>query len=109
MVFGCLQWQVIGQMFDAKVLVFDLHFWADVDLDRKHAFESSSVCVEVDQIGSHVSVNPMLMVVAADENSEVVPFAGCKFLYRHLLDHPRLTAFVDMPSASVSAAASASA
>ena len=91
MVLCCLQGEVVGEVFDFEVLVLDFHRRAFVDLNGEDAFECSAVLVQVDQVGGGVSVDPVLMMVASDQDSEVVPLVGGEFFEGKVANDPGLS------------------
>ena len=88
---SCLQWHVIGQVFDSEVLVLNFHRRPAMNLHGQHAFQDSAGFVEVDQVCGLVSVDPVLVMISFDQNTEVVPLVGGKFFHRHLTDNPWLS------------------
>ena len=49
-----------------------------------------ALLVEVDDVDGLMSVDPMAMVVAFDEDAEIVPLAGLELLDLQFVDDPRL-------------------
>ena len=47
---------------------------ADVNLHANQAFQPAPFFVVINDIGCHDSVNPMLVMIAADNDSVIVPF-----------------------------------
>ena len=87
--------EVVGEVLDAEVFVFDLEGGAGVELEGEHAFEGAAVFIEVDEVGGGVAVDPVLVVVAADEDAVVVPFVGGEFFEGEGGDDPGLAVWGD--------------
>lgn len=88
---GCgLQGHFIGQMLDAEILELNFHRGADVDLHSEHAFERATFFIEVDEIGGGMTVDPMLVMIAAHKHTKVLPFVRRKFFHFHGAGDPGL-------------------
>lgn len=94
-VLGGDEGQVGREVLEVDVAILNFHSGADVDLDGEEALEGAVLFVEVDNVHGGVAVDPMLVVVAADEDAEVVPLAGGEFFCGELLNDPGLTFLVD--------------
>ena len=75
-------------MFHPDVFELDLHGGANVNLKTEDPFERAPFFIEVDEVGRLVFIDPVLMMVATNEDTVVVPFVGLGFLDRHLSDDP---------------------
>src|SRR5262249_960737 len=84
-----------GQALQEEVLVLNLHGRADVDLHGQHPFELAALLVEVDHLHGLVAVDPVLMVVAADQHAVLVPLVRLELLERQLADDPGLARAVN--------------
>lgn len=78
-------------MLNPEVFVLYFHGRSDVDLDGKHTFQCATLFIQVDEIRRLMTIDPVLIVVALDEHSIVVPLVCGKVLYGNLADDPRLT------------------
>src|SRR5262245_28724850 len=89
------QRQVVGQVLEEEIAILDFHGGPDVDLDSENSFESAALFVEVDGFGRWMAVDPVLMVIAAHKDAEVVPLAGLEISHWEVVNNPRLPFAVD--------------
>ena len=82
-------------MFDEDVLELNLHGRADVNLHRENAVQRAALFIQIDQVGGGTTVDPVLVMVAANEDPEIVPLTGFWILDRHRADDPWLTIGID--------------
>lgn len=89
------EWQIVREVFDFEILVFDRHRGSDVDLHGEDAFESSTIFIEINEIGGRMAIDPVLVMVTLNEDPIVVPFSRLEFFLRHFLDDPGLAFGID--------------
>ena len=61
------------------VAELDFHGWADVDLKAEDSFEGAAFGIEVDEVGGLVVVDPVLVMVSANEDAVVMPDVWFEF------------------------------
>ena len=73
--------QVIGKVLDEHVLELDCHGRPTMHLHGEHPVQCPAFFVEIDEIAGGMSIDPMAVTIALNQNSVLMPLLGSKFLY----------------------------
>src|SRR5262245_39523770 len=80
--------QIVRQVLQKEVAILNLHRRTDVNLDAENPLQGPVLLIEIDYVHGGMIVDPVLMMVAANENPEGMPLAGLEILDGQLIDNP---------------------
>lgn len=96
---GCVfhgsQGEVIGKVFDEDVLELNFHGRPHVNLHPENSIEDATFGIEINQLSGLVSIDPMPVVIALNDDFVVVPDVGFELLDRHFSHNPGLSFGID--------------
>ena len=77
-------------MLHADILELYLHRRPNMNLKAKDAIKGATIFVEVNEIRSFVTIDPVLVMIPSDANAVLMPNIWGEFLHEHFTDNPRL-------------------
>ena len=82
-------------MLHADILELYLHRRPNMNLKAKDTIKGATIFVEVNEIRSFVTIDPVLVMIPSDANAVLMPNIWGEFLHEHFTDNPRLTLLIN--------------